>query len=265
MEQAKRQEQYKLRLVYLHKIEKVLEKVINGMSESQACYEEGMNLMTFRNFVHHTTSERWEINENVNEIQTETWKDDFMNRILSTKAYVLPDFDQAFETALSILTEREQYMLNAYYPKGFTLEEIGKQLHMTREGVRGNLSRIYRKIQASEVVMDNFRFGCEAAKIKQIHKQQERIRQQEELAKQMQQHIQEITHRSPSSINLLEEVSFSTRVYNALITNIGKQNCTLDKLSQLTIDEIRKWHSVGETSIREICRVLKDYGVILQG
>jgi len=51
------------------------------------------------------------------------------------------------ERSIKILSEREFYMINAYYIEGYTFMEIGKKLFITRERVRQVFLRGLKKLK----------------------------------------------------------------------------------------------------------------------
>lgn len=146
----------------------VLKAVTEGTPMTVACTRINMNLNQFRLMLNKLSKINID-KKKIIDIPFEdllTWEDHFIQDLVGSTGYALPDFKQSYDTALKILSPREQEIIRLYYEDGLTLEQIGTKIGVTRQRVDQKKQHAFTTIRKHEC-FDNFIYGTECATIKE--------------------------------------------------------------------------------------------------
>lgn len=120
----------------------IAKRVANGESEAEVCAKYRVDRSKFRRLVRtnwYMTEEGTYNSENIkyNSSTYFSWKDKFLDDLLGRYSMDLHEnFDENYETAISELDERTRYVVDNYYRKGMTLDELGEEMKLSKERVR---------------------------------------------------------------------------------------------------------------------------------
>ena len=148
--EAKRREMieyYMQRQQLLVVLNAITNEIINGVPESVACRKHNIDQMKFRNFIRGdwTPKQKEEFKDTFI-----SWEERFVSAITS-EPVITDNFYNAYNIAISRLTEREATIINGRYPEGKTLDEIGKELGLSKNTVMQYRDRALIKISRSWV------------------------------------------------------------------------------------------------------------------
>ena len=147
--------------------------------------------------------------------------------------------------AIAELSEREQLVLNRRYEHDFTLDDLAAEFNVTRERIRQIEHKALRKIRSAgkRKLWDFEYIKYETARMARI----------EYL---MNLKIDFANAGADADIRI-DVLGLSTRAYNSLRRS-GID--TLDKLSEMTLDDFVKARNIGRKSLEEIITKAHDYG-----
>lgn len=162
-----------------------------------------------------------------------------------------------------VLNDREAAVLR-YVTDGMSKEQIGEKIGAGMETVRNSfvvsLRKLYRfqiKYSQMETMIRDYRITLRALQV--------RNGELERQLRYSRDHFGLTEERPPVSEPLVNDVAIydirdimSTRTYNILVRNDIR---TLGQLSLLRLDYVKHFHGCGAGSIKEMERILNDYGL----
>lgn len=183
---------------------------------------------------------------------------------------ILGDNDKALKiyvpgiyAALSMLTEREQSVLNYRFDDHLTFRDCAKKYCITTERIRQIQVKALRKLRHPS--RKSLFIAVPLAEVQeQDIKYQKICREYETLAKAF-----EVKTGKPAEHDVIvpmadiaiqrrtpiEELDFSVRTYNCL-SRAGKK--TLGELADMTEDDLKKVRNLGNKSIKEVIECVKN-------
>lgn len=200
------------------------------------------------------------------------WPEDLLDELLDKNnnliydyRYVVKNFNENWDYIKNTLSEREVKCIELRFKEGLNLEEIGKELGITKERVRQIISRGIRRLSHSSrlnILIKGYK------NIEECKSLREEIRN--ELINLRNKYNELLNVKSKEDINddlkkelnspeciLIEDLDFSVRTYNCLKrANIN----TVDKIIKLSEYELDHIRNLGRKSAREICDKVRDLG-----
>lgn len=125
-----------------------MEAVKNGVSERQACLEQGLNFLNVRSFIFGRSKCKQE-SKPIREIYV-SWQERLFMSIMQCKLEEVPaTVNASIEYALenTPLGEREKTIIQGRFMNLETLEEVARSLNVTREWVRQIEAKALRKLK----------------------------------------------------------------------------------------------------------------------
>jgi len=224
----------------ISRLDRIIDRVLDGASEAQACREEGVSLTWFRRFtearIFGGDIKEDEIRLKMGEADN-SWRHKFVLRVYGERIVVLEDFDDAFSYALNkYFDEREKDCMYLRYRDCMTLDEIGRKHGICRERVRQILKRCSKKLRESDTFRF-FKYGLECVQYEYIKDSVPET----DIPK-------EKVVRSVFGVEV-EELGFSYRTYNVLKRN---RLDTVGDIVNRTLAEIKMMRGCGRKSLAEI-------------
>lgn len=154
--EANRQERMRL---YHHgkeqaeRLKRVIDRVLDGETETTACLEENVEKHWLRRFVRGDISIGRGQEEGKDGIRIELddwicWQDKFLIELTGTEHYAPVDFDEVYRECVSMAcTEQEQEVLRMRFEEGLTLRETGERIGKSQERVRQTENTAMRKLR----------------------------------------------------------------------------------------------------------------------
>ena len=174
--------------------------------------------------------------------------------------------------SLEDLTEREQKVLYMRHNNHMTLEQVGKELGVTRDRIRQIEAKAIRKLRSprhyKHWMFDTVEKGWEIAKERDALKL-ENISLREKLSKVMEslgmkKDAGELLEPVQKEIDMdlpIDNLELSVRSYNCL------KRAGYDKLSDFTgktMDDLMKCRNLGRKSLSEVVERLREHGIELE-
>lgn len=179
---------------------------------------------------------------------------------------IVDNFETNFELACEeVLTPREKIIICERYRCYKTLEEIGKELNVTRERVRQIESKALRKLGTRKNIILNKKNKYD--KIRQLEENEIRAKLKAEMSYEVALEIIK-EHAIENNMNvetlvsgvdrddLIDNLNLSVRSYNGL-KRAGID--TISQIKKLSYPEIANIRNLGKKSANEIVDKLKDY------
>lgn len=182
--------------------------------------------------------------------------------------YIIPDFDENFEKAAEILTERERYCIVSYYKDMMSLDQTGKAINVTTERVRQIISkglrRLMHKTSMFTTPKDKYYLISQTEKEEMIAKFEAELRTSyEEMTYEKALEIVRAKEESDRSrITSIEELELSIRTYNCLRRG---GIATVEELTQKTYRDMLMIRNLGKKSLKELMEKMQSIGLSLKG
>lgn len=179
--------------------------------------------------------------------------------------YAIENFDENWEYVKTTLTLNEGKCIELYYKNGLNLQEIGKEIGLTKERIRQIINKGIRRLSHPsrlKILVEGYKNIKEVKSLNE-NIQNELIRLRKEYAELLQiktkedisEEIKEVLTK-PSSI-LIEELDLSSRIYNCLKrANLN----TIEDIIKLSGFELRKIRNLGLKSTKEIINKIQERG-----
>lgn len=132
---------------------RVINRVLDGETETTACLQEDVDKRWIRRFVRDNISIKRRKNEPDTMVRIGLkdwicWQDEFLTQLIGEECYAPKDFDQAYDECVAeACTEEEQEVLCLRFQEALTLREIGEKIGKSCERVRQIESKAMRKLR----------------------------------------------------------------------------------------------------------------------
>ena len=193
-------------------------------------------------------------------LKMKSWKEPYPKNLIltiqvtSAREIQLPvdditdDVKAGLDYALSTLSEREQKILRLRYQERLSLREIGVEIGVTTECVRGLEAKILRKLRHPRI-LGNIKYGKCGFEAFLAQREAEKAEEKRQAEASYELFLQTTT---------LEQLDLTIRSFNCL----KKRGCdTLGDVAKLTKEEIANTKGLGKKSILEIAEKLRSIGV----
>ena len=137
----------------VERLNRVIDRVLAGETETTACLEENVDKHWIRRFVRGDISIGRGQTEEKDGIRVELddwicWQDKFLIRLTGTEYYAPVDFDEAYEECVNaVCTEQEKEVLRMRYQEGMTMQAIGDKLGKSRARIDAVEHKAMRKLR----------------------------------------------------------------------------------------------------------------------
>ena len=161
---------------------------------------------------------------------------------------VIPDYKTAVDETLKNISDRKRKLIDLYYIKGKTLEEIGKSMHICHERVR----------QLTSTVFCDFPWLIVNKSIKQYKRALNKDKKYYKYNKKKMEKILENEYNFNKKLLRLpiDALCLSKQPYDSLKE---QDNLTIDDVIK-NKDELAIYRAVGTIYLKEIKSRLKEYG-----
>lgn len=258
---------YKEKKILLQRMLTLIDQVIAGDSESNACLKADIKATTWRRFL----DSKWELTAEEKEQSNKVimdkmsfWEDAFLSELLQTDdVYVLDDFYKSYEYALGTLKERDANIIRNRFEYGKTLEEIGHENgDLTRERIRQLIANAFTKLSKERLCVEKFLYGFDYT--------DERMKLIDVASKRQQNDalLQSIQSSDTENINKLREALMS-KPLSELHLSKRSTNCmkqanikTVGELYGLSYNDLINIKNLGTTSVAELKNKMTSIGIL---
>lgn len=177
---------------------------------------------------------------------------------------------QGIRLAISTLTEREETVIRLRFKDELTLENVGKQICLTRERVRQIEAKALRKMRQPD--RQRMMLAVPLAEVNEIKNKYTALKEQHDLLVKAfelisgkattPESVEKIANAAVWMQSNIENLDFSVRTYNCL-RRAGKD--TLKDLVEMTEEELRSVRNLGRKSVDEVVYTLEQHGLTLKG
>lgn len=160
--------------------------------------------------------------------------------------------------AVKSLRDRESMVLELRYRYGMTLEEIGRELNVTRERARQILAKALRRLR--HPAHRKYFFYVQGEEYDRVKQENNELKQKIREYETFMGKIESDTTKHFADITL-EELEFSVRTYNCL-HRYGVR--TLEDFLGMTDIELMKVRNLGKKSLEEVISKASEYGIVIK-
>lgn len=286
---------------YIHNVRKqasvlllVADRMDRGEPESSACAAENVSVRKFRTFAR-SNMEAVKLPEYTTDVSMNnsfySWKEAFLFAIFHDNSHpVLPDFDAAFDWAISSIPERERMVLIERFQNERTLDDIAESLGLTKQSIRQLEQKALRRLQYPKRT-NAFMYGLEYAKtdteteelqrtlnkntqlLTQAYTKLSRLKKQNQACEAVLDEYHDFTNQlqakypdimqnsNPRNLEeiQLDDVEMSTRAHNCLKWAGIKTMKDLERFKNE--DDILYLRNVGQKTRNEILDIMSRYGI----
>ena len=186
-----------------------------------------------------------------------------------TEFWITPGREAALESVIGTLTEREQAVIDLRFRRGMTLDEVGKELGVTRERVRQIEAKAVRKLRhpsrARLIKTGITTMAAEQEATEKLRELEAQIAQKETVLCWLEAMTRNVQIPEPPERPQLpdetpiEELEFSVRTFNCLwragLRKVGDVTAFVEKNGFESLCRIR---NLGRKSIDELTAKFKD-------
>lgn len=159
------------------------------------------------------------------------------------------------------LNDREVFCLFSAFRDNLTLEQIGKELGVTRERVRQIISRTLRRLKFRHRHFIYGEYANLQLKAKQEYEEYKKTLIDKWTYESALEFIENYKNTNQHTETTIDELDFSIRTYNCL--KRGGINTIMELTSQ-SEEDLMKLRNLGRKSFKEIIRVLGEKGLELR-
>lgn len=258
--------------IFFQKINNIINKMMAGVTESQACIEEGVDKSKFRHLMRIDIS-KYSAAEATNLLNdNQIWEEKFLADLFGQDTNPLPDFDEAYKYLMeNVLPERDAEIIRLKYEEEYSLREISQICNLSPERIRQIIAKTMRRLRHphnSKYFLYGMKLSREEEEINAMIEAKKQVLKERRLQySKMIEDIEDLDNRlkemgymdniQPTDTMMLSELNLSVRAFNCL-----KRSgfVIVRDLVDLSTEELAHIRNLGRKSTDEIISIMRGLG-----